>query len=424
MTNPIVIPRAEHCISRDNIDDNALKVLYRLHRAGYRALLVGGGVRDLLLNHVPKDFDIATDAHPEQVKKLFGNCRLIGRRFRLAHIFYGREIIEVATFRASHDLDDVDRVHDDSGRILRDNVYGDIEDDVWRRDFTVNALYYDIADFSVVDYTDAMEDIKHRVLRLIGDPDTRYREDPVRMLRAVRFAAKLDFRIHDDSERPLYELGHLLQDIPAARLYDELIKLFHSGQAVACFELLDKYKLLQYLFPQAQQALKMDDPVVRAFIVQALKNTDTRVNEGKPITPAFLFAAMLWQSVLDAESRYQEDGLPPALAMQNAMSEVISVQVKVTSIPRRFSTVIRDIWYLQHRFNYRNGRRARSLLMHPKFRAAYDFYCLQSQAGYVEGDGCEWWTRIQTLSPEEQDLLLKPARHAPKKRRPSKKKNA
>ena len=196
MTSPAIIPRAEHCISRDNIDDNALKVLYRLHKAGYRALLVGGGVRDLLMNHVPKDFDIATDAHPEQVKKLFSNCRLIGRRFRLAHIFFGREIIEVATFRASHEGDDPDRVQDDAGRILRDNVYGDIEDDVWRRDFTVNALYYDIADFSVVDYTGAMEDLQKRQLKLIGDPETRYREDPVRMLRAVRFAAKLDFSIH------------------------------------------------------------------------------------------------------------------------------------------------------------------------------------------------------------------------------------
>lgn len=207
-------------------------------------------------------------------------------------------------------------------------------------------------------------------------------------------------------------------------MYDELIKLFHSGQAVACFELLEKYKLLQYLFPQAHQALQGDSPVARAFIVQALKNTDARVNEGKPITPAFLYAAMLWQPVLEVENRYQQEGLPPALAMQNAMSEVISGQVQVTSIPRRFSTVIRDIWYLQHRFSYRNGRRARSLLMHPKFRAAYDFYCLQSQAGYVEGDGCEWWTHIQTLSTEEQDLLLKPARHAPKKRRATKKKNA
>ncbi|HEX5636240.1 MAG TPA: polynucleotide adenylyltransferase PcnB, partial [Gammaproteobacteria bacterium] len=277
MTNPVLIPRAEHCISRDNIDDNALKVLYRLQRAGFRALLVGGSVRDLLLQHVPKDFDIATDAHPEQVKRLFGNCRLIGRRFRLAHVFYGRDIVEVATFRGSQDGQDdddeisIDHVQSDSGRILRDNVYGSIEDDAWRRDFTVNALYYDIADFSVVDYVGAMDDIKHRVLRLIGEPATRYREDPVRMLRAVRFAAKLGFTIHPASEQPIYELAHLLADIPPARLYDEILKLFHSGYAVTCLDLLRKYGLLKYLFAQTSQALD-DDPqgIFSAFLREAL----------------------------------------------------------------------------------------------------------------------------------------------------------
>ena len=422
MTEPTVIPRSHHRISRDNIDDNALKVLYRLHRAGYRALLVGGGVRDLLLNHVPKDFDIATDAHPEQVKKLFSNCRLIGRRFRLAHIFFGREIIEVATFRAGQDQADDDHVQDDSGRILRDNVYGDIEQDVWRRDFTVNALYYDIADFSVVDYVEAMDDINHRTLRLIGDPDTRYREDPVRMLRAIRFAAKLDFSIHPDSEQPIYELGHLLADIPPARLYEEVLKLFHSGYAVACLTLLKKYQLLQYIFPATEQAMQQNAEMFGQFLEFALQSTDARIQQGKPITPAFLFASMLWKSVQDATEVYRQDGLPGALAMQNAMSDAISTQVRRTSIPKRFSTVMRDIWHLQHRFRYRHGRRAMSLLAHTKFRAAYDFMCLRSKAGEVTDDSCEWWTNIQTMTPEQQAILLKPAKHAPKKRRAGKQK--
>ncbi len=301
-TQPTIIPRAEHSVSRDNIDDTALRVLYRLHKAGYRAMLVGGGVRDLLLGHAPKDFDIATDAHPEQVKKLFSNSRLIGRRFRLAHVFFGREIIEVATFRASQ-LDetqgdeDVDREHDTSGRILRDNVYGQLDDDVWRRDFTVNALYYDIANFSIVDYTDAMNDVKNKVMRLIGDPRTRYREDPVRMLRAIRFAAKLDFTIHPDSEQPIYELGHLLADIPPARLYEEVLKLFHSGKGVITLQLLRKYDLLQYLFKAADETLKQSNETFEAFIHLALESTDKRINQGKPVTPAFLFAAMLWGNV-------------------------------------------------------------------------------------------------------------------------------
>ena len=416
MTSATIIPRSEHRISRDNIDDNALKVLYRLHRAGYRALLVGGGVRDMLLNHIPKDFDIATDAHPEQVKRLFSNCRLIGRRFRLAHIFFGREIIEVATFRASQSKDDDNRLHADSGRILHDNEYGDIEDDVWRRDFTVNALYYDIADYSVVDYTDAMVDIEQRVLRMIGDPETRYREDPVRMLRAIRFAAKLGFSIHPGTEQPIYELGSLLQDIPAARLYEEVLKLFHSGHAVACLQLLEKYQLLQYLFPLGAESLAQDAGTFHSFLSAALHSTDQRVQQDMPITPAFLFAAMLWQPV-EQKAEYYRQTMPSSLAMQNAMSDVIGDQVRITSIPRRFSTVIRDIWHLQHRFNYRHGRRAQGLLRHPKFRAAYDFYCLRHKAGELEGDGCDWWTRLQTLSPEQQEVLLKPAKNTPRKRR-------
>ena len=426
ITSPIIIPRPEHSISRDNIDDAALKVLYRLHKAGYRAMLVGGGVRDLLLGHAPKDFDIATDAHPEDVKKLFSNSRLIGRRFRLAHVFFGREIIEVATFRASQldeDITDseIDRSHNDSGRILRDNVYGQIEDDVWRRDFTINALYYDIADFSIVDYTSAMDDIKNKVLRLIGDPNTRYREDPVRMLRALRFAAKLDFVIHPDSEQPIFELGPLLADIPPARLYEEVLKLFHSGKGVVTLQLLRKYDLLQYLFKPADDALKQGNEVFEAFIHLALQSTDKRINEGKPVTPAFLFAAMLWGTVDELSEELKRSGDPITIAMQNASSTVLSQQVKTISIPKRFSMVVRDIWQMQHRFKFRHGKRAKSLLMHKKFRAAYDFMCIRSQAGEIIDDSCEWWTRIQTLPPQDQDILLKPAKAKPRKKKSPKK---
>ncbi|MDH5485617.1 MAG: polynucleotide adenylyltransferase PcnB [Gammaproteobacteria bacterium] len=416
MAEPKRIPRNEHCISRDNIDDNALKVLYRLQHAGFRALLVGGGVRDLLLNHVPKDFDIATDAHPEQIKKLFGNCWLIGRRFRLAHIFYGREIIEVATFRAGHDEADDDGRHDDSGRILRDNVYGNIEGDVWRRDFTVNALYYDIADFSVVDYVGAMADIENRVLRLIGDPETRYREDPVRMLRAVRFAAKLGFTIHPDSLAPIQQLGHLLEDIPPSRLYEEILKLFHSGQAVRGLELLRQYNLFGYLFPATEKVLQSGDPVFTRFLTAALESTDKRINEGKPITPAFLFAAMLWQPMQLQAEIYKQTEETTSLAMQKAIASVLGDQIRAISIPRRFSTVVRDIWYLQHRFNNRHGRRARALLEHNKFRAAYDFMCLRSKAGEITDDSCEWWTNIQGMTFEQQERLLSPGKKSPRKR--------
>jgi len=387
-------------------------------------MLVGGGVRDLLLGHAPKDFDIATDALPEDVKKLFSNSRLIGRRFRLAHVFFGREIIEVATFRASQADEnenkinsDLDRAHDDSGRILRDNVYGQLEDDVWRRDFTVNALYYDIADFSIVDYTSAMDDVKNRVLRLIGDPETRYREDPVRMLRAIRFAAKLGFSIHPQTEQPIFDLGYLLGDIPPARLFDEVLKLFHSGQGVKSLQLLRKYNLLQYLFKQADDLLKQGDDTFETFIHLALESTDKRINQGKPVTPAFLFAAMLWGTVDKLSDKLKQSGEPGTLAMQNASSTVLSKQVKVITIPKRFSMVVRDIWQMQHRFKFRHGKRAKSLLMHKKFRAAYDFMCIRSQAGEVTDDSCDWWTRIQTMAPQEQEILLKPAKAKPRKKK-------
>lgn len=413
-TDPVIIPRSEHGISRKNIDEPALKVLYRLHKAGYQACLVGGAVRDLLLGRHPKDFDVATDATPEQVSKLFRNCRLIGRRFRLAHIHFGRQIIEVATFRAPHgELHE--EHHDESGRVLRDNVYGEIHDDVWRRDFTANALYYNITDFSIIDYVGGYQDIADKRLRLIGDQETRYREDPVRMLRAIRFASKLGFSIDDNCKQAILELGPLLGDIPSARLFEEVLKLFHSGHAEESFFTLQEYDLFKYLFPDAVKGL--DDKTNAEFIRLAMQSTDDRVKLDKPVTPAFLFAALLWAPLKHQTQANLESGMPHAVALQKAATKLVSSQVRHVSIPKRFTTIMRDIWALQSRFRNHSGRRAHAVLHHPKFRAAYDFLCLRANAGETEVDDCRWWTELQEKNPEQQKKILSSKQHAPGRRR-------
>ncbi|MDH5711262.1 MAG: polynucleotide adenylyltransferase PcnB [Gammaproteobacteria bacterium] len=403
-----IIPRSEHGISRKNIDESALKVLYKLNKEGYEAYLVGGAVRDLLLGKRPKDFDVATDATPEQVNALFRNCRLIGRRFRLAHIHFGRHIIEVATFRGHHDDSDSGR-QDESGRILRDNVYGDIEQDVWRRDFTTNALYYNIADFSVVDFVGGYEDVKNKRLRLIGDPDERYREDPVRMLRAIRFAAKLGFSIDESCQRFIREEGALLRDIPAARLYEEALKLFHAGHAIESFQGLREYHLLEHLFPDAAEALDGNEVGLK-FLHLAMQSTDQRIHNNMPVTPAFLFAALLWAPLRTRTEKRLASGEPHSLALQKSASALIGEQVRYVSIPKRFTTVMREIWSLQSRFSNRKGKRATALFEHPKFRAAYDFLCLRAKAGEIKDDDCRWWTEFQENSPEAQQAKIEPQR--------------
>lgn len=402
-SEPAVFHRADHGISRSEISENALKVLYRLKKAGFAAYIVGGGVRDLLLGLNPKDFDVVTDALPDEVRALFRNSRLIGRRFRLAHVRFGREIIEVATFRASGNGNEAesDREHDlASGRILRDNVYGTIDEDIWRRDFTANALYYNIADFSVWDYTGGMEDINARRLRLIGDPEKRYREDPVRMLRAIRFAAKLDFSIHESAATPIPELASLLRDVPAARLFDEVLKLFQSGHAVRSFELLDEYGLLEYLFPAtAHRMRQVDGAAVREFIVRGLQNTDTRVAEDMPITPMFLYAVMLWPAIrVTAEQFVERDGMPRAGALTEACYQIMQQQQVCTSVPKRYSVPMREVLQLQHRFGNRKGGRAARFLGHRRFRAAYDFMVLRASCGEEDEETARWWTEIQTRS--------------------------
>ncbi len=389
-----VLTRAEHCISRKNLSSAALRVLYRLHEAGYAALLVGGAVRDLLLGGHPKDFDVATDATPEEVRKLFRNCRLIGRRFRLAHVFFGPEIIEVATFRG-HGDGDREIVN---GRILRDNVWGSVEEDALRRDFRVNALYYDIADFSVRDYVGGLEDLQRGVLHLIGDPQCRYREDPVRMLRAVRFAARLGFHLARPSEAPLRELGGLLEDVAPARLFEECLKLFLSGRAEASFHLLEHYDLLRYLLPGMVATLTQDtDGSLRKMIEAALVNTDTRIAEGRPVTPAFLFAVFLWGDVRERFRERESVDLPRTVIWDQAVREALKAQAQHVSIPRRFSLMMEDMWALQTRFGQRSKGRVKRLLAHPRFRAAYDFLLLREWESTEIAELGAWWTQAQIL---------------------------
>ena len=401
---PRIIPRAEHAISRKSISSAALRVLYRLHEAGFAAFLVGGAVRDLLLGGHPKDFDIATDATPEQVKHLFRNCRLIGRRFRLAHVVFGPEIIEVATFRG-HGADGDREIVD--GRITRDNIWGSLEEDALRRDFRVNALYYTIADFSVRDASGGMQDLQDRMLRLIGDPEQRYREDPVRMLRAVRLAAKLDFSIDAAASTPLATLGPLLADAPSARLFDESLKLFLAGHGLQSFRLLDHYGLLEHLYPVTARALARDNAGgLRALIEQALANTDARVAEDKSVTPAFLFAVLLWgEARAQAEARIAA-GDEPTLAWQHAAARVVAEQSDRVAIPRRFGTVMEEIWALQPRFAQRARKRVFRLMSHPRFRAAYDFLLLRAPESPELAELGAWWTDAQTQPPEQLAAAL------------------
>lgn len=425
-SNSTAIHRSEHSISRNDISENALKVLYRLHKSGHKAYLVGGGVRDLLLGLKPKDFDIATDATPEQVKKLFRNCRLVGRRFRLAHILFGRDIIEVATLRGHHSEEETEKntsSQSQEGMLLRDNVYGSIEEDAERRDFTVNALYYDIADFSLRDFCHGLDDLECRRIELIGDPETRYREDPVRMLRAVRFAVKLQMEISERTKAPISKLAPLLKDIPPARLFEESLKLMLSGQGLATYKMLQQYQLLQQLYPVS--FVNGDDPKSEALIHAALANTDERIQADKRVTPAFLYAAILWYPVEQkTQEILTESGLPFNDAFLMAMNEVLDFQVKSVAIPKRFTSTMRDIWVLQTRMSKRYGKHAYRIFHHPKFRAAYDF--LQLRADNEGGELVElfeWWTDFQEQDEDgKRSMVAKLSKPATKKRRYYKKK--
>ena len=424
---PSIIPRAEHGISRAQISEYALKVLYRLNQAGHEAYLVGGGVRDLLLGREPKDFDVATSASPEEVRKLFRNCRLIGRRFRLAHVHYGREIIEVATFRAGHDPDS-DGQTSENGMLLRDNVYGNLEEDAWRRDFTVNALYYTVSDFSVVDHTGGMADLKDGRLRMIGDPHQRFREDPVRMLRAVRFAAKLGFRIDPEVETAIRELGYLLEEVSHARLFDECLKLFLSGHAVASYELLRHYRLFAHLFPETDGCLgEEENHFPHILLLRALENTDLRIDDNRPVTPAFLIAALLWEPVRREAQLFARRKMPPIQAIQMAGDAVLARQNPRVQVPKRFSMQSREIWEWQERLARSTGKRAQRLAEQPRFRAAYDFLLLRADSGEEVAELAAWWRDYVAGDPAAQSRMPPPSiqpegegRNKRRRRRPRK----
>ncbi len=372
-------------------------------------------MRDLLLGIQPKDFDVATDATPEQVRALFKNSRIIGRRFRLVHIRFGRDIIEVATFRGQAD-DSPQTDTDDQGRILFDNTFGDIEDDAVRRDFTANALYYDIHDYAVLDYVGGLEDINRRQLRLIGNPGKRYQEDPVRMLRAVRFAAKLDFSIEPSAAEAILEHGHLLAVIPPARMFDETIKLFHSGCALRVYQLLREYKLLRYVVPALDEWLQADPSEgLLDFVDLALVNTDNRVNTDQPVSPGFIFAVLLWPAVHSEAMRQQSDKRKMIPTLMQVGETVMKRQVRHVSIPRRFSQMARDIWTSQPRFHRTQGKQPQRLLGQPTFRAAYDFMCLQTRVGLMPHRLESWWTEFQVQHPVPERDPKRPSR--PRRRR-------
>ena len=416
-----IIPRPEHTISRAHISKPALKVLYRLKDAGYQAFLVGGSVRDLLLGQQPKDFDIATDARPEEVRALFGNSRLIGRRFRLAHVRFGREIIEVATFRGTGNGDEQDGEHviHESGRILKDNAWGSIEEDAIRRDFTVNALYYNIADFSIWDFAGGVDDIEHGWLRLIGDPETRYREDPVRMLRAARLAAKLGLELHPEAAEPIPRLASLLDSVPSARLFDEFLKLFQSGHALESYRKLVQFGLFEHLFPITARVLAdATQADFRQLIEAALANTDRRIADGLPVTPMFLFAVLLWRPAQRrAAELMRDEDLPPGRALAEAAAEINAEQVQRVALPKRFSLPMREVLQLQGRFEDRRPRRVRSLLQHKRFRAAYDLLLLRAEIGEVPEEVAEYWTAAQEGGTEPAPAVEPRARRR-RRRRP------
>jgi poly(A) polymerase len=405
-----IISRQEHNISRKQISDNALKVLYRLNGAGFDAYLVGGGVRDLLLGQQPKDFDIATNATPEEIRQLFRNCRLIGRRFRLAHIMFGRDIIEVATFRGHHQ-EPSKNVSQQSkeGMLLRDNVYGSVDEDAERRDFSVNAMYYNISDYSIHDYAGGAEDLEDKLIRLIGDPETRYREDPVRMLRAIRFAVKLDFDIEEDTAEPIEELAPLLQEIPSARLYEESLKMLQSGHGLETYHLMREYNLFQQLFPILAESFTEDySSQTEQMLDLVLDSTDQRIEEGKRINPAFMFAAMLWYPLqAKAEALMEKRKLSYYDAIMEASNYILDEQVRSIAIPRRHTATIREIWQLQLRLPRRNGKRAFRLMELNKFRAGFDFLEMRGEIEQAETKAlAKWWETFQNAGRNMRQAMV------------------
>lgn len=420
---PRIYQRAEHGVSRSQMPENVLKVLNRLHKSGYAAYLVGGGVRDLLAGVRPKDFDIATDAKPEEVRKLFRNSIIIGRRFRIVHVRFGRETIEVVTFRGegSEFANDKARKHSKSGMILRDNVYGDINSDVWRRDFTVNALYYNIADFSIVDYVGGIEDVKAKKIRIIGDPATRYREDPARILRALRLAGKLNFSIEQNTLAPLTDLVSSLAAVSADRLFVEVMKVFYGGGGYQAFGLLKQYRVFELLFPQLSACLGQG--LTESMVTQTLYNADQRYAQGKSLSAAFLFAALLWQPLQQAldDSKQAQPKQSFRSRFDGCARQLLQTQNQTVAIPKRVAESVQSIWELQYRMAQRAQNDPVYLLGHPRFRAGYDLMMLRAQVGEPVTELALWWEGFQNADSKQQQEMLKPLlenaeRHSPRRR--------
>jgi len=412
---PTVVGKGSHNIRHEQISQAARRTTATLQEHGYLAFVVGGAVRDLLLGVQPKDFDVATNATPEQVHALFRRSRIIGRRFRLVHVMFGGETIEVSTFRGGHDEN---AGTDEHGRILRDNVWGTQEEDARRRDFTVNALFFDPQREEVWDWHGGVNDLRVRKLRMIGDPVKRYREDPVRMLRAARLSAKLGLDIERGTRAPIRELASLLRNVPEARLFDELVKLLMSGQAERCVRALHAEGLDRDLLPTLDAALR--DPVAERFVMAALANTDARILEDKPVSPTFLLSALLWGDVLRTWQAAEARGEKPVPALLEAMQAALDSQAKRLAIPRRFDAGMKEIWLMQPRFLQRTGQRPFRLLENPRFRAGYDFFRLRCESGELDIAIADWWEDFQHANPVDREALLvrEPAAEGtPRKRR-------
>lgn len=397
-----VWPAAELGLSRAAISSAAMETCEGLRKAGHQAFVVGGGVRDSLLGLTPKDFDVATDAPPEVVQKVFRRARIIGRRFQIVHVRFGREVIETSTFRALQ----TDAQTDEHGRVLRDNVFGTQEEDALRRDFTVNALYYDPVDETVVDFLGGVEDLRARRLRMIGDPTTRYREDPVRMLRTVRFAAKLGFEVDSATLAPIRSLATLLENVPDARLFDEILKLLESGHALACVRRLRTEGLHHGVLPLLDTIVA--DEGGKRFVTLALEQTDRRVNAGKSVSPSFLFATLLWHQVQVRWEEGKARGELPIPALHQAIDIVLDRQGEKLAIQRRYQSDMREIWIMQPRLE-RRGRTSWRLMEHLRFRAGYDFLLLRSEAGELPAEMGQWWTDFIDGDAQQRDRLLQAA---------------
>ncbi|MCK9283406.1 MAG: polynucleotide adenylyltransferase PcnB [Rhodocyclaceae bacterium] len=406
------LPVARHGIRREHVSAAARRTCEGLQEAGFKAYVVGGAVRDLIAGIEPKDYDVATNATPDQVRGIFRRSRIIGRRFQIVHVLFGNETIEVSTFRAAHDADTLKDAH---GRVLRDNVWGNIEEDAARRDFTVNALYYDPASETVLDFHHGVADLQQKTLRMIGEPRARYREDPVRMLRAVRLSSKLGLALDPAVKAPIREMAELMENVPPARLFDEMLKLLFSGHAVECVKRLRDEGLHHGLLPLLDVIL--EQPMGEKFVMLALTSTDARIRAGKPASPGFLFATLLWHEVLanwEARKKARQVAMP---ALYEAMDEVLATQAEKLAITRRIAGDIKDIWALQPRFEKRAGKSPYRLLEQLRFRAGYDFLLLRAESGEVDTELAEWWTEFQDASHDRREEMLQPDAGPKKSRR-------